>query len=780
MQKGFLIARSNLRRSKGQTAAIIVLLLFAASMLNLWLMLSMDYKRNFDRCHDRLNAEHVTLALSSDDADLRDFLSETLENDPQVTQYCMDDAFSMVGSFAYNDGEVNTEFIVLEKDAALNRSAGRVEIVEDGPFTSGIYLPVLYSAGSHSVGDTIDINIGNQSESYTICGFFNSAMAGSHNCSMSALLLTEDRYEEFQKKEIAPRSTLVSIRIQDKSESENFEAELKNKISSRFPDVRALSNSYTLVSSSRYISQMICSGIVSAMAFLVTLIALVVIVSNVINYIQENMQNLGAWKAAGYTSGQLISALQLQFSGIALTTSLAGIGLSYCLFPSVNEMMIAQTGIPYSVHFLPLPALLTLVCTVGSVALAVWLASRRIKKIEPIVALRQGVRTHSFRRNYVPLEKTRAPLHLALALKTTLSGMKQNVTICITMLVLSLVVVFSGLMFENMLVDMGPFIDLIVGETADSCINISTEIEKDFIQELEKDERVQKIYLYHSAEVRHVDGMALMATVSEDFRDVNNQNVCFEGRFPRYSNEMAVAAKYAREQDLKIGDEIALTADGKEARYLISGFTQISNNLGKDCLLTRSGYERMGKLQDASYYINVTDGVDIDTFNEDISRKFGNAVYMSINILSVMNGTATVYVTLMKIIVIAVLVLSMLIITFVLYLLVRTMLNRKKRDYGILKALGFTTGQLILQTALSFMPAVMLSTCLGIAGSALIINPLTALFLSGIGIVKCTFTVPVVFITAAGIGLILFAFAAACLLSLRIRKITPRALLAGE
>lgn len=780
MQKGFLIARSNLRRSKGQTAAIIVLLLFAASMLNLWLMLSMDYKRNFDRCHDRLNAEHVTLALSSDDADLRDFLSETLENDPQVTQYCMDDAFSMVGSFAYNDGEVNTEFIVLEKDAALNRSAGRVEIVEDGPFTSGIYLPVLYSAGSHSVGDTIDINIGNQSESYTICGFFNSAMAGSHNCSMSALLLTEDRYEEFQKKEIAPRSTLVSIRIQDKSESENFEAELKNKISSRFPDVRALSNSYTLVSSSRYISQMICSGIVSAMAFLVTLIALVVIVSNVINYIQENMQNLGVWKAAGYTSGQLISALQLQFSGIALTTSLAGIGLSYCLFPSVNEMMIAQTGIPYSVHFLPLPALLTLVCTVGSVALAIWLASRRIKKIEPIVALRQGVRTHSFRRNYVPLEKTRAPLHLALALKTTLSGMKQNVTICITMLVLSLVVVFSGLMFENMLVDMGPFIDLIVGETADSCINISTEIEKDFIQELEKDERVQKIYLYHSAEVRHVDGMALMATISEDFKDVNNQNVCFEGRFPRYSNEMAVAAKYAREQDLKIGDEIALTADGKEARYLISGFTQISNNLGKDCLLTRSGYERMGKLQDASYYINVTDGVDIDTFNEDISRKFGNAVYMSINILSVMNGTATVYVTLMKIIVIAVLVLSMLIITFVLYLLVRTMLNRKKRDYGILKALGFTTGQLILQTALSFMPAVMLSTCLGIAGSALIINPLTALFLSGIGIVKCTFTVPVVFITAAGIGLILFAFAAACLLSLRIRKITPRALLAGE
>lgn len=781
MKKSFLIAHSNLRRSKGQTAAIIVLLLLAASMLNLWLMLSMDYKHNFDQCHDKLNAEHVTLTLGSDDSDLRDFLSETLENDPNVTQYCMDDTFSMVGSFAFHDGDVNTEFLVLEKEAAQNRSVGKIEIIEDSAYTSGIYLPMLYGTeGGHSIGDIIDISIGNHTESYTICGFFNSAMAGSHNCSMTALLLTADLYERFEKMELVPRSTLVSIRIQDKLKSDDFEARLKNTVSSRYPDVRALSNSYMLVSTSRYISQMICSGILSAMAFLVILIALVVIVSNVINYIQENMKNLGAWKAMGYTSEQLIFTLELQFLSITLVTSLVGIGLSYCLFPAVNKMMIAQTGIPYTVHFLPVQALLTLISTDGTTAFAVWLASRRIKKLDPIAALRQGVQTHSFKRNPVPLEKAHASLHLALALKTTLSGMKQNITICITMLVLSLVVVFSGLMVENMIVNMDPFIDLIVGETADSCINVNVEIEKDFLQAMTEDKRVQKIYLYHSAEVRHVDGMALLATISDDYTKVNNQHVCFEGRFPKYDNEMVVAAKYAKENGLKIGDEIMLTADGGQARYLITGFSQISNNLGKDCLLTRSGYERMGKLQNTSYYINLSDGVDIDAFNEEISEIFGNDVNIAINIFSTLEGMASVYVSLMTFIVIGVLILSILIITFVLYLLVRTMLNSKKQDYGILKALGFTTGQLILQTALSFMPAVIFSTVLGIFGSALIINPLTALFLNGIGIVKCTFIVPVGFITVAGIGLILFAFAASCFLSLRIRKITPKALLTGE
>ena len=251
---------------------------------------------------------------------------------------------------------------------------------------------------------------------------------------------------------------------------------------------------------------------------------------------------------------------------------------------------------------------------------------------------------------------------------------------------------------------------------------------------MEDDDRIRKIYLYHTTEVRHVDGIALMATVSDDFADANNQYVCFEGRFPKYDNEIAIAAKYAREKGLKIGDEITLTADG----------------------------------------------VDIDDFNEDVSKKFGSDIYLTINIFSTMKGTATIYVSLMTIIVIAVVVLSAVIIIFVLYLLVRTLLNSKKRDYGIMKALGFTTGQLILQTALSFMPAVIVSTLLGITVSALVINPLTALFLRGIGIVKCTFTVPVGLITAGGAGLIVFAFLAACLLSLKVRRIAPKALLDGE
>lgn len=781
MRKSFLIARSNLRRAKGQTVTIAALILLSSCMLNLWLMLATDYKQNFDRYHEKLNAEHVTLVLTGEDEEMREFVAGILEADSRTRQYSIEDAMAMVGAFTYGGGEINSEFVILEKQAAMNRTLGMVEIVEEGEDASGIYIPMLYGMGDgHKLGEMMEITIGSEALEYKVCGFSNSIMAGSHNCSMALLLFTEDQYRKLEESGAAPRAILVSVRLWDKNEGEDFEAMLKNAVSAQYPQARTLSNSYHDVSTSRYISQMICSGILSAAAFLVLMIALVVIASNVVDYIQENMKKLGALKAVGYTSGQLLLALQVQFVGIAAITSAAGAALSYGLFPSVNEMMISQTGIPYLMQFLPLPFLVTVCLENGAVALAVRISSRRIGKIEPIVALRQGMPTHSFRRNHVPLSGTRFPLHIALALKTTLGGLKQNIIICITMLVLSLVVVFAGVMAENIIVDTQPFIDLIVGETADACINVNTEREADFLQLVGEDERVQKVYLYNSVEVRHVGGIALIATMSEDFSQINNPDVCYAGRFPRYDNEIAVAAKYAREKGLKIGDEITLTAGGGEAAFIISGFTQISNNLGKDCLLTRSGYERMDSLMHESYYINLADGVDIDAFNDDIGSRLGDGVNAVINIRSVIEGTSRVYISMMKYIIAVVLILSVVVVALVLFLLVRTMLGNKKLDYGILKALGFTTGQLILQTGVSFMPAVILSTAVGLTVSAFVINPLIALFLSGIGIVKCRFAVPVGFVAAAGCGLVLFAFAVSCLLSLKIREIAPRNLLVGE
>ena len=780
MRKLFLIARSNMRKAKGQTVAIVVLIFLAALMLNLWLMLSTDYRANFDRYHDKLNDGHVTITVSDEDGGVYEFLEQTLENDSRVSQYRLDKCVHMTATFSYNGGEMSSWFFFMEKETALTRPVGKAEIVEEGNATSGAYLPMLYKSEDIAIGKPFRISIGSHAMEYTVCGFFNSTMSGSHNCGLAQFLLTQDKYEELESLGYAPKCAVCSVRLCDKSENLNYEASIKSAISEQFPNVNMVSNSYDIVTQSRYISQSICSIIISAMAFFVLLIAVVVIVSNIINYIQVQMQNLGALKSVGYTSGQLICSLLLQFLGLTLLAAIAGGGLSYAFFPALNTMMIAQTGIPYKVRFLPLPILISLFILGGTVALCVWLASCRIKKIEPIAALRSGVLTHNFKRNHIPLEKTKAPLNFALALKTTLSGIKHNITVCITVFVLSLVVVFSGVMTENIVVDMTPFLNLIVGETADSCISVTAESEDEFLTTMDADNRVEKAYLYTTINVTHVGGAELLTTVCDDFAKVNNPGVMYKGRLPKYENEMAIGAKYAKEKGFAVGEEIQITANGKTEKYLICGLTQVSNYLGRDGLLTREGYERLGEIAHVSYYINLTDETDIDAFNTEMKEQFLDSVNTTINIDATVTAAAAVYVQLTTIIVIAILVLSAIIIAFVLYLLVRTMLNNKKRDYGILKSFGFTTRQLIVQTALSFMPAIVLSTVVWLIVGSLVINPILSVFFSSLGVMKCTFDIPVGFITVAGIGIILLSFGIACLLSLKIKKIAPRNLLVGE
>ena len=783
MYRNILLARSNIRKAKGQTAAIIVLVLLSSLMMNLWLMLSMDYRKNFDRCHDRLNDGHVNIAAYVAGDDFKSFISETLEERADITDYTVGDAFCEPMSFEYNGGEISQLGVLLEKEDALSRNVGKFEITEDSDYKSGIYLPMLYGTGNnYSVGDTVKITLLGEDFEFTVCGFFNSAMNGSHNCGMTALLLTEDKFEEFSEEAAALKSVYVSARVTDIEKCEEIGTELKDEIAKEFPDVVVTSNDYKLVTTSRYISQMICAGILSAMAFLVLLIGVVVIASNIANYIQENMQNLGALKAVGYTSGQLVSALLAQFAGVSAIAAVIGTMLSYCVFPAVNEMMIAQTGIPYAVRFQPVPVLFSVIFIVGIVSAAVYFSAKKIKKIEPITAMRQGISTHNFKKNHLPLEKTSLPINAALAMKTTLSGLKQNVTVCVTMLVISLVLVFSATSFRNTIVDIQPMVEMIAGEFADFAINVNLNREDELVSVLKNDSRVEKFYLFtnNNMEVQHVDGLALFVSVAGDCSKLNNQSMSIEGRYPRYGNEISIAAKYAKDNNIKIGDEIAVSVGNSEGKYIVSGYTQNSNNLGKDCIMTREGYEKLSSLPNVTYYISFAEDIDIDDFSAELTEQFGSDVNAAQNIQAILESTGGVYVMLMTFLVIAIVIISCIVIIFVMYLLVRTMLNNKKRDYGILKALGYTTTQLVVQTAMSFMPSVIISSAVGIAVSMRLINPLFAVFLSGIGIVKGNFIIPVELCIISGIVLVIFAFGAACLMSLRVKKIAPRELLIGE
>ncbi|MDE5818020.1 MAG: ABC transporter permease, partial [Lachnospiraceae bacterium] len=361
MKRTMLLVRSNIRRTKGQTVAIIMLVLLSSLMMNLWLMLSTDYKKNFERSHTKVNDGHVTIAAYTDEETFREFVTDMLSGSDEVAEFSVRDALCMPGSFAYGGGEIMASLVIMEKDTALCADVGKAELTEESDLSSGIYLPMLYGSGdNYSVGDTMELTLGSETLAYTVCGFFNSPMMGSHNCTMTMMLLTEDKFRALCEGNTAYPSTCISLRLTDRTKSEEMKTLLLDGMAEAFPDVMFVSNSYEEVSESRYISSMICAGILSVMAFLVLLIGVVVISSNVANTIQDQMQNLGALKAVGYRSGQLVSSFVMQFVVISVLAAVIGCAFSYCIFPAVSGMMVSQTGIPYQIRVLPVPFFATI------------------------------------------------------------------------------------------------------------------------------------------------------------------------------------------------------------------------------------------------------------------------------------------------------------------------------------------------------------------------------------------------------------------------------------
>ena len=165
MRKTMLLARANLKTSKGQAVSIIALIILASMLLNIWIILGFDYKWNFNRFHDKLHSEHVTVLFDDTSKEAKEAVTNLLENDGRTQEYSMNDVLWFDGSFDYNDGSFSTNYFALEKETALKKEIGCFEITEESAYQNGVYLPMLYQMGNnYQTGDTICIKIGNQNQ----------------------------------------------------------------------------------------------------------------------------------------------------------------------------------------------------------------------------------------------------------------------------------------------------------------------------------------------------------------------------------------------------------------------------------------------------------------------------------------------------------------------------------------------------------------------------------------------------------------------------------------
>lgn len=119
------------------------------------------------------------------------------------------------------------------------------------------------------------------------------------------------------------------------------------------------------------------------------------------------------------------------------------------------------------------------------------------------------------------------------------------------------------------------------------------------------------------------------------------------------------------------------------------------------------------------------------------------------------------------------------IIILVLYLLMKTLIYKRRYEFGILKAVGYRSKDLIFQNVISFMPTIIIGTLIGTLISYFITNPYIGLMMRPFGIMKCTMVLPADLMIFTIVFMILISLFATVLMSLKIRKVEPTKLLVG-
>ena len=780
--KSLLLAKSNLRKNKGLSICIALLILISSMLICVSGLLTFDYSNNAYNVAKDLNTSDISLFSSPTNKRVniekidKEYLDSVMPK--SVTDYEYREMLTTQIPIEFNNGEV-TPYVHLITDKELDRRLSKIEIIEEDKSIKEdyIYLPYhMHTGGGIDIGDTYKIKLPKETYKLKVKGFINTIYAGSYNMNRYEMMIDDDLYKEIKENYHDMLGFDIYINYKEGTDTTKVSNKIVNKL---YIDKGVETTSFDLDITIQ--SRTFISGIIQV-SFLMTAIVIIGIIilmisNNVSNYIRENIKTLGVLKAMGYTTNDIRKSLLLQFNILATVGIIVGAILAYVVMPSLGDMLVAQSGIPYIPKFNLLATLLVLLVPVF-VVLIVLVSVRKIKKVEPIVALRDGLESHNFKKNHVPLDKSILNLNGSLSMKYMFRNMKQNIISFITMLFLSFLMIISMAMYQNF--SREPNLSLMTFELVDGVIGIDSENEANLEKDLRNDKDITKVKYMSNYELQDKDDSRFQAYIMKEPNKLNNKDNCYDGRYPNHDNEIAISGLYAKNNKYKIGDEIKLHVGKKEYSYLITGFIQSTNNVGREALLTYDGALHVVEKENlaATYYFDSK--VKASKIIKKYNDKYKEHITATLDFEELIESQMDTFINVANLMAIVISIISGCIILLVLYLLMKTLIYNRRYEYGILKALGFKSKDLILQNVLSFMPTIILGTVIGIFISYHVTNPYIGLMMRSFGIMKCTMKIPMDLILFSGIFLIGISLIASILMSLKIRKLEAYNLLIGE
>ncbi|MCM1187557.1 MAG: ABC transporter permease [Lachnoclostridium sp.] len=742
MKKLSTLIIHNLKKAKGQYISFGVFICLTAFIINIALVLAFQTFSAYDSLFDKLGTADINFIIPQMQ-DKENLLAkiEEINGVSFVEKHHGVFMTVTVREFAGSDFDMNTVFYSLDEERTLN-----LHEVTNASEKSGnsVYIPLyMKELGGFAEGGSIVYSIDGKEHTYDIGGIISEMQYGNYGTGLICGYFPEAVYDDFANEYENQAITEYSLKTNGAADL----TKMKNTISEVLKEEGVALLNISDKATSKQTRTMVCTLLIVIFLALAAIILVVsIFLSNfrIRSAIEDELAQMGVLKAIGYTSNMIIASAVIPYMLVGIVSTIIGIALSYLVLPLVAGILAIQSGFSYTPVFDITAALMVILILTFAISLFSYLSAGKIHKLEPIHAIR-GI--------------------------TGEESAGQNILLFIVSFGIMVLLSFAGTLLYNVNIKPDNFMNTLSEELPSVIFTAEDEKLEELKELLQNDSRVQLLMEYASVPVSYEDG-SLTAFVCEDFSKVTN-DICYEGNSPVKDSEIAVGN--AISENYPIGSEIEITVGSESEFYTVTGYIQSVNNAGAVCQLTDKGYEKIGEKTN-SINVYLYDKI-ADEFIKEYEENHDSIVKSSVNFEQMSENGRMMYTGIVSVIVIILFVISILMVLLVMYVIINSMISRRRQEFGIYKAIGYTNGQLTIKTALEFMPLVAAASIIAAIAGLWYLPSIDNVIFSLIGAVKNHFEVSIGILILFAIMFTAVAFAISILLSAPIKKITAYSLL---
>lgn len=786
----FLLVRSNLKKSRKTSFAFFLLLMAAMLLSYTGSQLTEGFRRLYKEKVAETNSADFAAVLPRNFCErYQEEIAGFRQAEEEILVMETSDALLLrnMDIQAGNGEPVNGSWMIRDADREGTLSSLKIVEYMDQMPENGIYVPyVCRTFFGFGLGDMLTISSGEWEETFIIAGFTEDVLFGSR--SNIAFDLPQASFRSLQEKTGADCDAAV-VMIKTEGSVSGLANRFSEFVAGRSDGEMFYNTSdINYAEASRSNNLNIYVAVMNAASFIGIAACFMVIWFHMRNTLDKDLKELGTLKSVGYGGGQIVMSYVLQFLFLGLAGGMAGIGLSQCIMPEVIKNIATDIGFVWNTAFLGRAAgrnLLAVLLVIGAVTLFL---SRGIFRIRPVEAIQErGKVQPSGRKGGMTMESSPFPVNLSIIFNMISSERIKSILTGVVISVIMCVAGFAVILYVRLVNDEGGMLQVTGTEVYSVNVQPSRPEDAAEIAKEMETEGVRKVMLAvepGSSRLLCDNGVYAALGVYSDYGALENPSL-YAGRYPKHENETAISGNLAEALGKEIGDTIEVSQIFQEAAgegtFLIVGLTQGTYTGGMDIYLTMEGLALVDPgAQWQTVHIYLEEGIDAEEYCSRLEERFLDRISYAGGFERVFYSQLAPIISSLSGMVSFIMAVMFLLVIIMGYFVTNSILLTHKRDFGIMKALGYSNGQIISQTVVTFMLYIAGGSLLG--GIALYFgsNAVLAGLFRGMGVYRLTFRFPAVWIVV----LVLCMEAAGCLTAFlsawKVRKIVPCSLIKAE